>query len=92
MTMTADGLAKLMEECGEVVQVCAKKMACPNSDEHWDKKGSLKRRMEDEIADVAAASQLVISTYALDSVYIEARAKEKLALFLKWHANVDEEI
>lgn len=32
--MSANGLTKLVEECGELVQICAKKMAYYNSDEH----------------------------------------------------------
>ena len=85
MSMTANGLAKLMEECGEVVQICAKKMAVMDSDTHWDGKGSMKTRMEDEIADVAAASHFVIGTFDLDEARIGRRFAEKLALFRKWH-------
>ncbi len=33
MTMTANGLAKLVEECGELTQVAAKKMACPDKEQ-----------------------------------------------------------
>lgn len=85
MTMTANGLAKLIEECGELMQIAGKKLAMMNSDEHWDGAGSMKTRMEDEIADVAAASQFVIGTFDLDETRIGQRAAEKLATFIKWH-------
>lgn len=83
--MTANGLAKLMEECGELTQVCAKKLACMDSDQHWDGAGSLKTRMEDEIADMAAASMFVVGTFDLDTARIGERTNRKLAQFLAWH-------
>lgn len=85
--MTANGLAKLMEECGELTQVAAKKMACPNTDEHWDGAGSLKTRMEEEIADVMAACEFVIGTHQLDQEKILRRAVLKVRTFQQWHAN-----
>lgn len=54
-TLRANGLAKLLEELGELSQVCAKKLAYYHTDEHPDGAGSLRERMQEEIADVAAA-------------------------------------
>lgn len=85
--MTANGLAKLIEECGELIQVAGKKLACPDSDEHWDGAGLLSTRLEDEIADVMAACQFVIETHMLDGRHkISERKTRKLMLFREWHA------
>lgn len=85
MTMTAKGLAKLIEECGELQQVAAKKLACPHTDEHYDGAGSLKERMEDEIADVIASCSFVTETHQLDEARITLRAEKKMALYKQWH-------
>ena len=87
MTMTANGLAKLLEELGELGQVAAKKLAYFNTDEHPDGAGSLKIRMEQEMADVAAAMAFVQQQFGLDGRAIEARACVKLDLFQRWHAD-----
>ncbi len=84
--MANKGLTKLTEECGELTQIASKKIACPDSDTHWDDGGSLAVRLENEIADVQAASALVIKTHGLDIERINQRAAAKLALFLKWHS------
>lgn len=49
--LTGKGLAKLIEECGELIQVAGKKLAFYTTDVHPDggPSPSLKRRMEDEI-------------------------------------------
>lgn len=87
MPMSNNGLSKLLEECGELSQIAAKKLACMNTDDHWDGGGSLRRRMEEELADVQAASALVIQTFGLDENAIRERSAAKLALFQKWHAD-----
>lgn len=89
MTMTADGLAKLLEECGELSQVAAKKLAYFHTDEHPDGAGSLKTRLQDEMGDVIAACRFVADCFGLDEDAIEARYDKKLALFQKWHAETD---
>lgn len=49
--MPAKGLAKLIEECGELQQIAGKKLAYYTTDEHPDGQGPLSTRLEDEIAD-----------------------------------------
>ena len=88
MAMCADGLAKLLEEMGELAQVCAKKLAYFDTDEHPDG-SSLKQRMESEMGDVLAAINFVIFQFKLDGHEIRARSTEKLHLFNKWHAQTD---
>lgn len=78
------GLVKLVEECGELTQIAAKKMTQMDSDIHWDGKGSLAARLEDEIADVAAASAIVIENFNLNGNRIKERTQQKFELFKKW--------
>lgn len=87
MTMTANGLAKLLEELGELAQVTAKKLAYFHTDEHPDGAGSLKERMEQEMGDVAGAMAFVQQQFNLNGRAIEGRACIKLALFQRWHAD-----
>lgn len=87
MPMTLNGLAKLSEELGELQQVVAKKMACMDTDEHWDGAGSLKKRMEDECADVIAAIKFVEERFGLDITVMTERAQMKLNRFREWHAD-----
>ncbi len=84
MPMTMRGLAKLVEECGELSQIAAKKMACMDSDEHWDGAGSIARRMEDELADVAAIGTFIVQKFSLSGERIKVRSALKLALFQQW--------
>lgn len=86
MVMAFQGSAKLIEEMGEVIQVLGKILAFPYQDLHPDGKGSLTRRLEDELGDAQAAMAFVVKTRQLDVSRIMARAEEKLALFEAWHA------
>jgi NTP pyrophosphatase (non-canonical NTP hydrolase) len=83
--MTAGGLAKLIEELGELAQVAGKKLAYFHTDEHPDGAGSLRGRLQDEIGDVLAACQFVAMTLGLDQEAIKARRDKKLDRFLGWH-------
>jgi NTP pyrophosphatase (non-canonical NTP hydrolase) len=87
--MTAKGLAKLAEELGELQQIVGKKLAFFHTDEHPDGKGSLKVRLEEEIADVLAATDFVRETFDLDHKLIEARRLSKFDRFWEWHTRVD---
>lgn len=77
--MHAKGLVKLLEECGELSQVAAKKIAYPDTDEHPDG-SSLSLRLEQEIADVLAAIDYVTRAYGLSEVSINARKSNKCLL------------
>jgi len=87
MTMHNNGLTKLQEECGELVAIAAKKAAFMHTDVHPDGNGSMKRRLEEEVADVLAAIGLINDTFELDEQFVMTRAEQKLALFRKWHAD-----
>ena len=79
------GLSKLIEECGEVVQVCGKLLGTGGAQTHFD--GSdLRERLTEELADVLAAAAFVIERNGLDAVAIEKRVAEKRQRFEDWHA------
>ena len=85
MTMHNNGLTKLMEECGELIQVAAKKAAYPDTLHHPDNHpNSLNERLAQELADVIAASIFVIEKFKLDQEAIELRTDTKLDLYRKW--------
>ena len=89
MTMAAKGLAKLIEECGELVAVAGKRLAYYTTDDHPDGGPSLVTRLEDEIADVCAAIALVISMNDLSEERIQSRAERKTLLFMSWNEDPD---
>ena len=79
------GLAKLSEECGEVVQVIAKLMATNGKYEHWSGI-NLNERLIEEIADLSAAIHFVTGELSHDERYlVSERTRDKLNLFRKWH-------
>lgn len=84
--MTAKGLAKLIEECGELQQVAGKKLAYFYTDGHPDGGPPLSERLEDEMADVMAACLFVARELGLDIEKIHRRRARKLARFNDWHA------
>lgn len=90
MTLVAKGLGKLVEECGELSQIAAKKMQYMDTDEHPDGKGSMKNRMEEEIADVLAACAFAIQKFDLEEEKIEERAMNKFFLFSSWDGEPDD--
>lgn len=78
------GISKLIEECGEIAQVCGKLMGTRGGTEHWEGR-PLDERMEDELADLQAAIRFVIKHNPLDATKIAGRSREKLARFEAWH-------
>lgn len=82
--MHGAGLTKLIEECGELAQIAAKKLAYFDTDAHPDGKGSMKRRLEEEIADVMAACDYVIDTFRLNITFIAERRNNKRRTFEQW--------
>lgn len=87
--MTGDGIAKLIEECGELTQVLGKRLAYYTTDEHPDGGPPLRERMEDEMGDVIAAIELVITKHKLDRVRIGTRVHTKLGTFSEWTERSD---
>lgn len=83
---TWNGLTKVVEEAGEVVQVGAKIMGNNGERIHFD--GSdLNARMVEELGDLKAAIQFFIENNDFDPAEIEARADKKMALFNQWNSD-----
>lgn len=80
------GISKLVEECGEVLQVAGKLMGTQGKVEHWDGEGPLNERLQNEMADVIAAIEFVIKHSGLDRQAVATRAAVKFDLFEAWHA------
>jgi NTP pyrophosphatase (non-canonical NTP hydrolase) len=77
------GISKLIEECGEVVQVCGKLIASRGESAHWD--GSdLRVRLHEELGDLMGAIWFVIAFCGLDEMQILKRAQRKRAQFEVW--------
>jgi len=81
MVMTFKGLAKLVEEIGELSQVVGKKIAYTDGT-HPDGKGDLNSRMQEEIGDVIAAVRFVSEKLELDAIAIGANAEYELTATL----------
>lgn len=83
---TWPGLSKLIEECGEVLQVAGKLIATGGSVDHWSGL-DLDCEMEKELGDLLAAIDFVMDHNAgmLRNHVIEARRDEKAELFEEWH-------
>lgn len=79
------GLSKLIEEAGEVLQVVGKIIAVDGASHHWDGGPDLDLCLMDELGDLWAAIEFVISANALDPQYVFARYEKKLGLFEQWH-------
>ncbi len=77
------GIAKVIEECGEVQQVCGKLIQMDGGSDHWDGT-NLRLRLQEEIADLQAALEVTIRINGLDATTIFARATMKRDLFLQW--------
>lgn len=78
------GTSRLVEECGELLQVLGKLIGATGQAKHWDGT-DLRERLIDEIADVQAALDFFAAANDLPASAIEARAEEKLEQYNKWH-------
>ena len=79
------GLSKLIEECGEVVQVCGKFIGSGGKEDHWDGT-NLRLRLEKELADLLAAIDFVIEQNGLDrNGVITPIYENKRSMFDRWH-------
>lgn len=83
--MCASGLAKLIEECGELQQVCGKKLAYFTTNEHPDGGAPLDHRLRDEMADVMAACWFVAAQLNISASEVTERIHRKVRQFDEWH-------
>ena len=77
------GIGKLVEECGEVLQLCGKAIPFPTGN-HPDGLGSIDTRIELELGDLLAAIAYVIDENGLDGEMIHTRKAHKLYKFKEW--------
>lgn len=77
------GIAKLIEEQGEVLQLLGKLIAYPVG-EHPDGQGNLKDRLHDELADLQAAAEYFIQENNFNEIRIGVRSYSKFRQFKKW--------
>lgn len=99
MPMTAKGIAKGVEESGEVVEqlgrlICllGKKLAYFHTNEHPDGKGPLDVRLVEEIGDTIGSLIFIATMLRLDTVAIDARADAKIYRFAAWENDPDNNI
>jgi hypothetical protein len=85
---TWPGIGKLIEEAGEAQQVCGKLLATGGVSSHWDGT-NLRKRLQEELADLAAAIDFVVEANDLDDAgFVSTRRRNKLDLFWGWHSSV----
>lgn len=83
MTLVHNGAIKVMEECGELTQAIAKKLACTPRPVHWD--GSkVDRHIEEEMGDVLAAVTYAAREMGLNAERIAHRMDFKTKLYESW--------
>jgi NTP pyrophosphatase (non-canonical NTP hydrolase) len=84
------GLAKLVEECGELQQVLGRLIATHGSTEHWTD-GDLRRSLIEEMGDVSAAIEFLATIGLDDADHMELalRKARKLDLYWRWNAGED---
>jgi hypothetical protein len=85
------GAAKLIEECGETLQVLGKLIAIRGGSDHFDG-SNLHERLREELADLWAALAFFISHSSVNADAVEGRMREKFALFNEWHDEIQAEI
>lgn len=77
------GIGKLVEECGEVLQICGKAVAFPVGP-HPDGQGPIATRLVEELADLKAAIQYFEHVNDMPVGLMSLRQREKFEKFTKW--------
>lgn len=83
MPMAHHGMAKLLEECGEVGQIAGKLLAFPIGD-FPERDARLLKKLEDELGDLRASIAFVTVKLGLDRDKVHERTKAKMELYLQW--------
>lgn len=83
-----NGLSKLIEELGELQQVCGKLIGSEGSLHHWS--GNLREKFIEEIGDVFAALDFFIENNFDEEEYSEIvdQSWRKYEQFVKWSEDV----
>lgn len=82
------GLGKFTEEVGEALKEVGKIQGIGHLGNHWDGKGELKTRIENELADVWASIDYFVQENGLDKDRMKKRSKAKVKKFMGWHNNI----
>lgn len=83
------GVAKLVEECGEVLQIAGKLITVNGENNYWEGR-DIHQEFSEELADLLAAVTFTIDRSGLDQGEIYERATMKLARFKRWHETGDD--
>lgn len=86
MPMVNQGMTKLVEECGELIQIIAKKTAYPTGKYPTSKFDDIDAMIVEEMGDVLAALGFVADKLKLDEDAIYARAALKYITYKEWDA------
>jgi len=80
------GISKLIEECGEVLQIAGKLIATGGRTDHWSGR-DLGHDLTEELGDLIAAAWFVIehNGSTIDTTAVEDRIEMKTDLFNQWH-------
>ena len=78
------GLAKLVEECGEVLQIAGKLIATGGDTSHWSGL-DLGDCLTEELGDVLASALFVIENSDISEQAVWDRVLAKTALYEEWH-------
>jgi len=83
-----NGLSKLIEELGELQQVCGKLIGSEGSEDHWS--GKLREKFIEEIGDVQASINFFVDMNLTnkDKNRIARQCAEKYTRFKKWDKEV----
>lgn len=83
-----NGLSKLIEELGELQQVCGKLIGSEGEHNHWS--GDLREKFIEEIGDVHAALDFFVQeNFDIEEEYlIVVQTERKIELFNEWNKNV----
>lgn len=80
-----NGLSKLIEELGELLQVCGKVIGSEGSCDHWS--GDLREKFIEECGDSQAALNFFIQNNfdSYEMTAINTRVFQKEAKFIEWN-------
>lgn len=82
-----NGLSKMIEEMGELNQVCGKVIGSGGNSNHWS--GDMRAKFVEELADVQAAMKFFIESNLTkeERDLIVKRKKKKFTKFREWDSN-----
>ncbi len=81
--MAWEGVFKIVEETGELLQLLGKLGPFPDG-QHPDGKGDLRLRIEDELADVMASILWIAAHNGFDAEKLHERTEAKIRQYNAW--------